>query len=74
MTISYDDKDPRSIEAHAKLLLKKTLREVYGQYEVGTGRGALGQAVEKHHFNYEPNNKSEPDFPIAGLELKVSPL
>lgn len=74
MPISYDNKDPKSIESHAKLLLNKTLREVYGEYKVGTGRGALGQAVEKHHFNYNPNSTSEPDFPVAGLELKVSPL
>src|SRR5258706_3263222 len=70
----YDNENASSIELYAKRLLNKTLRDLYGNYDTSLGRGALGQAVEKYHFKYSPNSNSEPDFPKAGLELKVSPL
>ncbi|MBN8581232.1 MAG: DNA mismatch repair protein [Anaerolineae bacterium] len=76
MTLPYDDEDPISIEKYARTLLNRTLREVYQAsqtYNMGA-RGALGQAVEKLHFKYQPNNIAAPDFPKAGLELKVTPI
>ena len=36
-------------------------------------KGGLGNLVEEHFFHYAPNSNQEPDFPLAGLELKVSP-
>ncbi len=36
-------------------------------------KGGLGNLVEEHFFHYKPNSEQEPDFPLAGLELKVSP-
>ena len=37
-------------------------------------KGGLGNLVEEHFFHYKPNSEQEPDFPLAGLELKVSPF
>ena len=36
-------------------------------------KGDLGQIVEESWYQYSPNNDAEPDFPEAGVELKVSP-
>lgn len=36
-------------------------------------KGDLGQIVEEGWYGYSPNNDAEPDFPEAGVELKVSP-
>lgn len=75
MPLPYDDEDPDSIESYARTLLNRTLRETHETFQTHTGgRGALGQAVEVLHFKYQPNNTSAPDFPKAGLELKVTPI
>lgn len=37
-------------------------------------KGAVGNLLEEHYFGYTINSDSEPDFPNAGLELKVSPI
>ena len=39
-----------------------------------TGKGAVGTVVEESWFGYSPNSESEPDFPEAGVELKVIPF
>lgn len=36
-------------------------------------KGNLGQIIEERFFHYRCNNDSRPDFPEAGVELKVSP-
>ena len=74
--LPYDHTNPESIEAYAKLLLNKSLRDVLGhdiQNNYG-GKGKLGQALEDLYFHYKPNSISEPDFPEAGVELKSAPL
>lgn len=38
-----------------------------------TGKGAIGTVIEESWFGYSPNSESEPDFPEAGVELKVTP-
>ena len=38
-----------------------------------SGKGAIGTVIEESWFGYKPNSESEPDFPEAGLELKVTP-
>src|SRR6185312_830998 len=72
----YDKSNPKSIEAYAKRLLEKSLREAIGGNIVQkySGKGKLGQALEDLYFNYTPNSKAEPDFPEAGVELKTTPL
>ena len=74
-TSPYDRKSKDSILEHAQRMLGKTLWEMYGEARLlDTGKGSLGNAVEKYHFQYEPNSKSEPDFKEAGVELKCTPL
>jgi DNA mismatch repair protein MutH len=33
----------------------------------------MGHLIEEHHFEYKINSDQEPDFPKAGVELKVTP-
>ena len=40
---------------------------------LATGKGAIGTTVEEGWFGYSPNGRPEPDFPEAGVELKVAP-
>lgn len=40
---------------------------------LSTGKGAVGTVIEESWFGYKPNSESEPDFPEAGVELKVTP-
>jgi DNA mismatch repair protein MutH len=75
--LPYDKTDPKSIEEHAKKLLNTTLRKVVGEETASVmirGKGGMGNLVELLHFRYKPNSKSEPDFPEAGVELKVAAL
>lgn len=36
-------------------------------------KGKLGQIIEERFFHYKCNNDARPDFPEAGVELKVTP-
>lgn len=36
-------------------------------------KGNLGQIIEEKFFHYSCNNEARPDFPEAGVELKVTP-
>ena len=73
----YDVTSAESIISFAKKLKDRTLRDccdsMIEEHGIG-GKGNLGQIIEKYYFGYEPNSVSEPDFKIAGLELKTSPL
>ena len=40
---------------------------------IQTGKGAIGTVIEESWFGYTPNSEAEPDFPEAGVELKVTP-
>lgn len=78
-TIEYDKSDPNSIEAYAQRLKGKTFQQVLdddqsNEEENASNRGKLGQLIERHHFHYECNSDSNPDFPEAGVELKVTPF
>lgn len=71
----YNPSSKDSILAYAQTLLGKTLRNLHtAAVNYSTGKGSIGQSVEKFHFNYEPNSEAEPDFLEAGLELKCTPL
>lgn len=77
MSLPYNLNDKKSIIDYAKLLKGKTLRETCNKEILEhnyTGKGNFGQILEKFYFLYEPNSVSEPDFAIAGLELKSTPL
>ncbi len=77
--LPYDPADPQSLYRYAQRLLKKSLRQVSGDdvEQVAAamrGKGDFGQLVEKLYFSYDPNSNAEPDFPLAGVELKTTPL
>lgn len=49
---------------------------LYGSSDVDEAKrnkGNLGQIIEERFFHYECNSDSRPDFPEAGVELKVTP-
>ncbi len=76
--IAYDKSNPSSIEAYAKNLIGKTFARIIKDDEASdtenfSNKGDLGQLVERHHFHYECNSDSSPDFKEAGVELKVTP-
>ena len=73
--MEYDYKSVDSILRHARKLLGKSIHDLYPDCDTqNTGKGGLGQIVEKIHFGYEPNSRPEADFKDAGLELKCTPL
>jgi DNA mismatch repair endonuclease MutH len=48
----------------------------YGVYDAIADKrtkGNVGQLIETHFFHYANNSDSRPDFPEAGVELKVTP-
>lgn len=77
MKLPYNPSDKNSIIEYAKKLKGKSLREVCDIGSIRTnrkGKGHFGQILEEFYFHYKPNSDAEPDFPIAKLELKSSPL
>lgn len=87
MDYLYDPSSADSIEAYAEGLKGKTFQAViemytddddkrtaiFSEYCNKARKGGLGNLLEKYYFNYEPNNDQNPDFPEAGVELKVTP-
>lgn len=83
MTLIYKTK--KEVLEKAETILNKSLREVIsdeisktiegqiGGYGVKR-KGFLGDLTEKYFFEINPGNISEPDFTIAGVELKTTPL
>lgn len=49
------------------------LRNIDKTGRLDTGKGAIGTVIEESWFGYTPNSDPEPDFPEAGVELKVTP-
>lgn len=73
--MSYNFLSKKDILAHARLLLGKSIIDLYGDVLHNyKGKGGLGQCVEKIHFKYNPNSDSIPDFPSVGVELKCTPI
>ncbi len=72
----YDKANKYDIWEYSKRLLGKTLDEAVGGIasEDNSGKGRLGQMVERYFFRYEPNSNPTPDFEEAGVELKCTPL
>ena len=83
----YDEKDAKSIESYSQNLIDKSFQDVLkddlgdmieestsNHFENRSFKGGLGNLIEQHFFHYEPNSSPEPDFPIAGVELKVTPF
>ena len=80
----YDKTDPKSIEAYSLKLTGHAFAEAGKWYEQSnpgeiidygkeSGKGKQGNFIEKYYFMYKNNSESRPDFPEAGVELKVTP-
>ena len=62
-------------EDNARQLGEESAENVYANdSENKQNKGNLGQIIEKRFFHYENNNDARPDFPDAGVELKVTPF
>lgn len=83
MTKIYQTKE--QVLEKAETILQKSLREVISNQDIETietqigeygmkRKGFLGDLTEKYFFDINPGNISEPDFTIAGIELKTTPL
>lgn len=73
----YDKTNKYSIWEYSKLLIGKTLAEaIYPEVinQEFSGKGRLGQLVEKYYFKYKVNCLQEADFSEANIELKCTPL
>ncbi|MEY3537257.1 MAG: hypothetical protein RL645_71 [Actinomycetota bacterium] len=78
-TDRFDETSETDILRYAAGLIGKSLAEVVELPESELerdrrGKGRLGNLVEEFYFGYKPNSNPEPDFPKAGLELKVTGL
>jgi DNA mismatch repair protein MutH len=59
---------------HAQDAIGKPLGTIDKTGRLSTGKGSIGTVIEESWFGYRPNSESEPDFPEAGIELKVIPF
>lgn len=62
-----------SILKRAQEAIGIPLKNIDTTGRIATGKGAIGTVIEESWFGYSPNGESEPDFPEAGVELKVTP-
>ena len=67
----YRTKD--AVLERAQEIIGIPLKNVDKKGRLATGKGAIGTVIEESWFGYSPNSESEPDFPEAGVELKVTP-
>lgn len=76
----YDPADEGSILQRASQLVGLTVRDIIDRspnikkLTVLSGKGAIGNIVEKFWFGIANNPLPEPDFAEVGIELKVIPL
>lgn len=73
----FNPSSPEDILRYAGGLVGRTLAEVSDDLPtvlVEKHKGRLGNLVEEYYFGFKPNNNSEPDFPDAEMELKVTGL
>ena len=66
-------KTKEAILQRAQELIGIPLGQIDRTGRLATGKGAIGTVVEESWYGYTPNSQSEPDFPEAGVELKVIP-
>lgn len=62
-----------SILKRAQEAIGIPLKNIDKTGRLSTGKGAIGTVIEESWYGYTPNSESEPDFPEAGVELKVTP-
>lgn len=64
---------PEKILERARGAIGKKIKDIDRTGRLSTGKGAIGTIIEESWFDYRPNSDAEPDFPEAGVELKVTP-
>lgn len=79
---SYTER--KDILERADFIIDKSLRDIIPEDSINSVfeeinkakkiKGSVGSLIEKFLYNKEPNNKSEPDFFEAGIELKTTPI
>ncbi|MCH5210170.1 MAG: hypothetical protein J1F01_04320 [Oscillospiraceae bacterium] len=62
-----------SILKRAQEVIGIPLADIDATGRLSSGKGAIGTVIEESWYGYSPNSESEPDFPEAGVELKVTP-
>ena len=62
-----------AVLARARQAIGVPLRQIDRTGRLDSGKGAVGTVIEEGWYGYRPNSESEPDFPEAGVELKVTP-
>ncbi|CUP15172.1 Sau3AI family type II restriction endonuclease [Intestinibacter bartlettii] len=72
----YDKTSKESILEYALQLKGKTFGEIdrFNRLSNENNKGKLGHIVEESYFGYEINSDANPDFSVAGIELKVTPF
>lgn len=76
-TDKFDPSSPEDILRYAGGLVGRSLAEVANELPDVVDvkhKGRIGNLVEEYYFGFKPNSSSEPDFPSADLELKVTGL
>lgn len=61
------------VKYKSELLISEEKEEYAENHENKKRKGGLGDLIEECYFHYKCNNDSRPDFPDAGVELKVTP-
>lgn len=80
---TYETKE--SVLEQSQILLHKSLRDIVPKAEIekvesevfgykNRKKGFLGELVEWYAFGKKPDGLSQPDFGVAGVELKTTPL
>ena len=73
--MDYSKDSAESIYSHALKLTDNSLSDLVDlprDLENLKDRGQLGTLIEKYYFRNNPPNEHNPDFPDAGVELKVT--
>ena len=74
--MQYDKTSKESILKYALNLKGKTFGELdkFNRLKNKKNKGSLGHVIEESYFGYDINSDSNPDFSVAGIELKVTPF
>ncbi|WP_455543513.1 Sau3AI family type II restriction endonuclease [Intestinibacter sp.] len=74
--MEYDKTSKESILEYSSNLRGKTFGELdrFERLKNKKNKGALGHVIEESYFGYDINSDSNPDFLVAGIELKVTPF
>ncbi len=71
----FDPTSSPSVLKFARQLIWKDVASFLPEtYKDSWGKWKLGQLIEKYYFHKPLDNLSEPDFPLAWIELKATPL